>query len=387
MIYLDNAATTQIDGEVLDAMLPYITNMYGNAGALYELGRQAKKAVDEARENVAGFLNCEPDQVIFTSGGSEGNNFVLSGLAPHLKETGKPEIITSMGEHDSVIRATEALCIKHGFHTQYLPISSTGTVDMHDLSKAISGSTGLVSIMYVNNELGTVNPVNDIAAVCAKHGILFHTDCVQAASSRRLDTREIGCDFLTVSSHKLHGPKGVGAVFAKDKSLLSPLVCGGENQEFGYRGGTENVAGIVGFGKACEIMSRNFSEIDLRVSMMKQKFFAALMESLTAYKLGDRAHVNGEPVLHHGKILNMRFDGIDSETLLLMLDAKGVCVSAGSACHSQEVEPSRVLLAYGVGEDAARSSVRISFSKKNTVDEVESAAKIMADCVNILAKV
>lgn len=376
MVYLDNAATTPIDHEVLDAMLPYLTNSYGNAGTLYSLGREAKKAVDTAREQVAAFLNCEPEQVIFTSGGTEGNNLVIRGMVPHMRELGKTTIISSMGEHDSVIRAIES-CIKQGFHSQYLPIPG-GVADDKELAGMLNDSVGLVSVMYVNNELGTVNRVEDIAYQCSKAGVPFHTDCVQAAGDRKLDVMEIGCDFATISSHKIYGPKGVGAIFAKDKTVLSPLLCGGEDQEFGYRGGTENVAGIVGFGKACELMGSRIHDTEIHIATIKQRFYETLLFMLRERGAEDIVHVNGESVIHHGKILNLRFDGVDGATLLLMLDAAGVCVSAGSACHSHEAEPSRVLLAAGLSEDEARSSLRVSFSKSNSEADVQFAASVMA---------
>ena len=385
MIYLDSAATTKIDPQVLDAMLPYLTNEYGNAGSAHSLGRQASKALENAREQVARFLSCDPEQVIFTSGGSEGNNLVLRGVIPYLQKTGKTSIVTSMGEHDSVIRTVEDIGIKLGFHTHFLPIFSGGKVNLRDISKEILLKSGLFSVMYVNNELGTVNDISSIADLCNRYGVLFHTDCVQAAGTYELDVSELGCDFLTISSHKIHGPKGVGAVFAKDKTVLSPIISGGRFQEHGLRGGTENVAGIVGFGKACEIMQTNMREIETRIEAVKQKFFTTMMESLKAHGLENVVHVNGDPIVHKGKIVNLRFDRIDGETLLLMLDSKGVCASAGSACHGHGSEPSRVLMAAGLGEEAAMNSIRVSFSKNVTPDDAENAGQIMASCVASLS--
>ena len=394
MIYLDNAATTRIDGEVIDAMMPYLTNLYGNPGSLYSLGQTALQAVDKAREQVACFLNCQHENVIFTSGGSEGNSFVLYGVLDHLDAIGKDTIVTSMGEHDSVIRALEDIShmeydangiVKTRFHIEYLPIGNGGKISIRDLrEELITNRTGLVSIMYVNNELGTVNPVSEIGEICMKKGILFHTDCVQAAGTYPLDVEEIGCDFLTISSHKIHGPKGVGAVYVRNPNNIKPLVRGGADQEFGLRGGTENVAGIVGFGKACEIMKKKMREIDVHTSAIKQNFYRVLTFFLAEHGLEHIVHVNGEPVIHSGKILNLRFDGVDAETLILMADSLGICLSAGSACHSHASEPSRVLLAAGLLPDEARSSVRISFSKQNTAEEVEDAAKKIAECVSVL---
>jgi len=387
MIYLDSAATTKIDPQVLEAMLPYLTNEYGNAGSLHSLGRKASQAIDHAREQVAKFLNCEPDQVIFTSGGSEGNNLVIQGVAPYLEKIGRTGIITSMGEHDSVIRAVKALAMKPVFHTEFLPIFMGGKVNLRDFSKEKLLESGLCSIMYVNNELGTVNEISSIADLCNRYGVLLHTDCVQAAGTYELDANELGCDFLTISAHKIHGPKGVGAVFAKNKHIIMPMIYGGSEQEYGLRGGTENVAGIVGFGKACEIAQTEFHDTEVRIEAVKQQFYTSLMESLHQLDLDSVVHVNGDPVIHKGKIVSLRFDRVDSEALLLMLDSKGVCASAGSACHGHSSEPSRVLMAAGLSESDARNTIRVSFSKNTTLDDADSAGQIMASCVSVLRKI
>ena len=383
MIYLDNAATTQMDERVLEAMMPYLTTEYGNAGTLYKFGRAANEAVQKARAQVAALINAEPEQIIFTSGGSEANNLVFRGLKDYLKSIGKTHILVSAVEHDSVLRAAESL-IKDGFDVEYIPVSSECRVAPAVIEGALRADTGLVSVMFANNETGAINPIEDIGTICMKRGILFHTDCVQAAGCYPIDVVKIGCDFLSVSSHKIHGCKGIGALYAKDKSKLTPIVYGGSEQEFGLRGGTENVAGIVGFGKACEISSKSLHEDTVWVSTLKQRFFMALNEALK--DTGDEScvHVNGMSILTPGKTINLRMDGVDGETLLLMLDGKGVCVSAGSACRSHEAEPSHVLSAMGLSKDEARSSIRISFSKKNTADEAVRAAQILAGCISAL---
>ena len=386
MIYLDNAATTKIDGRVLDAMMPYLKDEYGNAGTLYGLGRRAKNAIDKSRTQVAGFLHCDPEQIIFTSGGTEGNNLVIRGVAPYLQTIGKTRIITSSVEHDSVIHAVETLYIKDGFHIDYLPVNSKGVV-LTDNLNIPNNVTGLVSIMYVNNETGSVNPVYEIANECHKQGVLFHTDCVQAAGVQEVFMDELACDFATISSHKIHGPKGMGAVFARDKSLLSPLICGGHSQESGYRGGTENVAGIVGFGMACEIAEHEIAQNIVAVTRAKTAFYDSLMNALMDSGSGGNdpmIRVNGMPVPSPGKTLNLTIKGVDGETLVLMLDAMGVCISAGSACRSHEEKPSRVLTAMGLSDEEARCSVRISFSANESEDEVSRAASVMADCINVL---
>lgn len=383
MIYLDNAATTQIDPKVLDAMMPYLTTQYGNAGTLYKFGRTANEAVQKSRSQVAEFINAKPEQIIFTSGGSEANNMVFRGLRDYLKNNGKTHILVSSVEHDSVLRAAESL-IKDGFDVEFLPVSNTGTVSVSVIDSAIRPETGLVSVMYVNNETGSVNPVGEIGSICLKRDILFHTDCVQAAGCHDIDVLEIGCDFLSISSHKIHGCKGMGALFAKTPEKLSPIIYGGHEQEFGLRAGTENVASIVGFGAACKISKNQLHENRIAVSVLKQRFYTELLARLKELGCDDCVHVNGAPVLSPGKTLNLRFDGVDGETLLLMLDSKDVYVSAGSACRSHEAMPSHVLTAMGLTKDEARSSIRVSFSKYNSQEEVAEAARVIAFFVKTL---
>lgn len=384
MIYLDNAATTQIDKRVLDAMMPYLTTQYGNAGTLYKFGRSAGEAVKQARAQVAEFLNAKPEQILFTSGGSEANSLVFQGLKEYLKSIGKTHILVSAIEHDSVLKAAHSL-IKDEFYIEYLPAHSDGKVFVQSVEDAITPKTGLVSVMYVNNETGAVNPIEEIGTICMKRGILFHTDCVQAAGCHPIDVEKIGCDFLSLSSHKIHGPKGVGTLFAKDKSVLTPIIFGGAEQEFGLRAGTENVAGIVGFGEACEISSKSLHEDCIWVSTLKQRFYMALTDALKKSGRTDIVRTNGPSVLNPGKTLNLCLSGTDGQTLLLMLDGKNICISAGSACRSHEAEPSHVLTAMGLTADEARSSVRISFSRMNTADEAVDAANIIASCIEILA--
>ena len=380
MIYLDNAATTRIAPEVLESMMPYLTTEYGNAGTLYSFGRSAANAIQKARAQVATLFGCTPDHVIFTSGGSEGNNTVFKGLRHKLTEQGKKHLIISAIEHDSVLRAAESLT-KDGFYITYIKPGSDGRISPKAVEAAIHEDTGLVSVMFVNNETGAVNDINEIGRICRQHEVMFHTDCVQAAGQYELSVHKNDVDFATVSSHKIHGPKGVGALYARDKEFL-PLVCGGAEQEFGLRGGTENVPGIVGFGAATNIAVEEMHDDLISVSMLKQRFYMALLDAFRRLDLPtDCIHVNGHPVIEPGKTLNLRLDGVDAQTLLLMLDANGVCVSAGSACRSHEAEPSHVLTAMGLTPNEARSSVRVSFSKYNTTDEVVCAAQSFASCV------
>ena len=395
MIYLDNSATTPIHPEVLKAMMPYLKGGYGNAGAVYRIGRESAKAIQKAREQVAQLFNASADQIVFTSGGSEGNNMVFSyGMRCMLEERGKKHVVISQIEHDSVYEAATHMFkpsgkadIKDDFYTQFIHIKSDGTVDVKHLEALLDEdeSIGLVSVMYVNNETGAVNPINHIGEICRERGIIFHTDCVQAAGCHTIDTNTIGCDFATISGHKIHAPKGIGAIYIKDKTLARSLIYGGANQEFGLRGGTENVAGIVGLGKACDLICSDFGTQRVTVSLLKRLFYGNMISYLKEAHLEDKIHVNGASVGDVGKTLNLRVENIDSETLLLMLDAKGVCISAGSACHSHKSEPSRVLTAMGLSDDEARDSVRISFSSTNTPTEVEEAAAIFSSCIEALA--
>lgn len=395
MIYLDNSATTPIHPEVLKAMMPYLKGGYGNAGAVYRIGRESAKAIQKAREQVAQLFNASADQIVFTSGGSEGNNMVFSyGMKCMLEERGKKHVVISQIEHDSVYEAATHMFkpsgkvnIKDDFYTQFIHTKSDGTVDVKHLEALLDEdeSIGLVSVMYVNNETGAVNPINHIGEICRERGIMFHTDCVQAAGCHAIDTNTIGCDFATISGHKIHATKGIGAIYIKDKTLARSLIYGGANQEFGLRGGTENVAGIVGLGKACDLICSDFGTQRVTISLLKRLFYGNMISYLKEANLEDKIHVNGASVGDVGKTLNLRVENIDSETLLLMLDAKGVCISAGSACHSHKSEPSRVLTAMGLSDDEARDSVRISFSSTNTPAEVEEAASIFSSCIEALA--
>ena len=386
MIYLDNAATTQIAPEVLDAMMPYLKEDFGNAGTMYSLGRKAADAVAKARQQVADLIGSNSYQIIFTSGGSEANSLVFEGLKPYLLANNKTHIITSATEHDSILKSVRSLCssknnIKSGFDAAYLKPDQNGSVSSENVDNSITEQTGLTSVMTVNNETGAVNPTKTIGSLCKSKNILFHSDCVQAVGAFPIKVEEMNCDFLSISAHKIHAPKGIGALYAKKPSLLSPVIHGGAEQEFGFRGGTENVAGIVGFGKACEILSKNLCDNEKKTFDLRKSFLITLEDCLRGLNIIDLFHINT-----HGncKILNLRFDGIDGQTLLLLLDSKGICISAGSACRSHESEPSHVLLAMGLSEEAARNSIRISFSHTQTEDEIVCAAKAVAECVSAL---
>lgn len=393
MIYLDNASTTPIHPRVLDAMLPYLKEEFGNAGTIYGLGRRAASAVAKARKQVADLIGCSPEHIIFTSGGSEANNLAIHGVVPYLREIGKTHIITSAVEHDSVLKAVNSVCnplscntenvIKHDFDASFLGVNGTsGVVSLFELESLITDKTGLVSVMYVNNETGAIMPVKAVSDECHKHGILFHTDCVQALGFQDINVEEIGCDFLSISSHKINAPKGVGALYARDLNILCPIINGGREQEFGYRGGTENVAGIVGFGEACDIIREETPKVrSEKIYYLKAEFERKLRHSLNIFNISDVLHINSPP---EGKLLNIRFDGVDGQTLVLMLDSREVYVSAGSACRSHETHPSNVLLAMGLNDDKAKDSIRISFSPQLKDRDVRVAAISIAECAAIL---
>lgn len=377
MIYLDSAATTPMAECILDAMLSWLSQDFANPGSVYKAGRKAKEAIEDARVKMARLFNAKPENIIFTSGGSEGNSFAFQDAAHRLRDTNRKHIIVSSVEHDSVLRAAEAL-IKDGFYITYLPVCEGGSVLIEQFINALTPETGLVSVMYVNNETGAINLIEDIGQICNDRGILFHTDCVQAAGFLPIDVEQIGCDYANVSAHKFHGPKGVGCLYIKNPEKSSPLVHGGHGQEFGLRGGTENVAGIVAAGEAADMAMYTLHDSQEMIWKHRIKFWELIRGPLNGI-----VRLNGQ-WLEPSKILNIYVDGVDGDTLVLAMDTCGVCISAGSACRSMDLVPSKTLLAMGLTEDEARSSVRISFSAMNTEEEVAAAAHKFITCVNVL---
>ena len=370
-----------MDPRVLKEMMPYLTFEFGNPGSRHDCGKTAANAVAHARKQVADFFHCAPEQVIFTSGGSEGNNLVIKGLEDELRKRGQTTYLVSAVEHDSVLNAVRDMCIKRWFDcriAQPQKEGNPGCIGLEELTRVYGGNVGLVSVMAANNETGVVNDVLSIGGFCREHGVLFHTDAVQLAGIEELDTSDVfPCDFMTVSSHKIHGPKGMGAVFARDPSLLSPLISGGSAQEFGFRGGTENVAGIVGFGAACEFTQQEQHRHFLKL-LQEHRF---LRETLTeqAQAAGLEMVTHGNPSNISPKTLNIAFPGIDAETMLIMLNMKGVCCSAGSACTAHENTPSHVLTAMGIDPEEARCSIRLSLSHMTKHEELEEAAMIIIE--------
>ena len=374
-VYADNAATTPVSQTVLNAMLPYYTEKYGNPPSLYAVGREAKKALEEARENVANHLGALPNEIFFTSGGSEADNWAIKGVAHELAKKGKKHIITSKFEHHAVLHTTEAL-EKEGFEVTYLEVYENGIVKPEDVEKAIREDTALVTIMYANNEIGTIQPISEIGAICKKHGVLFHTDAVQAVGNVKINVKEENIDLLSLSGHKLHAPKGVGALYVRRGIRLPNLISGGA-QERGKRAGTENVAGIVALSVAMDEAYANLDERNARLIRMRDR----LIEG--ASKI-ERSRLNGDAVKRLPGNFNMCFEGIEGESLLLKLDFAGICASSGSACTSGSLDPSHVLLAIGLPHEIAHGSLRISFSDQNTEEDVDYILEVLPGIVSYL---
>lgn len=378
MIYLDNASTTQVDTSVKNLIDKYLYENYGNAGSVHSFGAESKRAVDVARNQIATSLITSQENVIFTSCGSEANTLAIVGLANHLQSLHLNHIITTKYEHHSVLNAMKEM-ERRGFEVTYLDVPN-GLVQYNDFVAAVRDDTGLVSIMYVNNELGTKNDIKPIYEFCKKREILFHSDCVQAIGT---ETIELGktADMVSISGHKIHAPKGVGCLCTLYKDFLSNTIFGGQ-QEFGIRPGTENVASIVAFGQAMQNLSENKEQISTRIDVVSLGFGGRLLQ--LSEELGFKFECNTSTNRNTSKILSLRFNNIDAETLVIMLGERGVCVSAGSACSSHSSEPSHALKAIGLTDEQARSTIRVSFSEYNTVTEAHEAAEIVADCVSLL---
>ncbi len=372
-VYLDNSATTPIKGDVLKEMLPFLTENYGNASSLYTPGLIARRALDEAREKVATLINAKPNEVYFTGCGSESDNWVLKGVASALKNKGN-HIITTVTEHPAMLRTCEYL-EKNGYEVTYLGIDDQGRLKPEELEAAIKETTILVSIMMVNNEIGTIHPIKELAAIAKKHGVLFHTDAVQALGNVPIDVKDLGVDFLSMSAHKIYGPKGVGGLYIRRGAKLGTLIFGG-GQESGKRAGTENVAGIVGFGKAAELAINGLDE-HIKHSTEIRNY---LTDKLTS-EIPDII-INGSMENRHPGNLNVTFKYIEGESILIQLDACGICISTGSACSSKSLKPSHVLSALGVPDELIHGTIRFSvgdFTTKEDIDyTVECTKKVVA---------
>ena len=375
-VYADNSATTRLSPVVLEKMMPYLTEQYGNPSSIYRLGGKAKEAVEGARENIAKNLGAaKPNEIYFTSGGSESDNWAIRGVAHTMKAKGKNHIITSKFEHHAVLHTCEAL-EKEGFEVTYLDVYENGIVRPEDVESAIKDTTALVTIMYANNEIGTIQPISEIGAICRKHNVIFHTDAVQAAGYVKINVTEQNIDLLSMTAHKLHGPKGTGLLYVRRGIVIENLIFGGA-QEKGKRAGTENVAGIVGLDAALQIAVDTMDERNKKIATLRDKLIDSLLKI-------ERSRLNGDRVHRLPNNINMCFEGIEGESLLLKLDMNGIQSSSGSACTSGSLDPSHVLLAIGLPHEIAHGCMRLSFSEETTEEDIDYIAKVVPEVVAYL---
>jgi cysteine desulfurase len=368
-VYLDNNATTPVLPDVLEAMRPYFGEHFGNASSIHHYGQETRAAVERARESIAALFGCRPAEVVFTSGGTEADNLAIAGLVRD-----GDHVISSTIEHHAVLNSCKRLQ-ERGIEVTYLPVDGRCLVDPDDVRRALRPNTKLVSIMMANNETGVLQPVSQIGKVCAEADIYFHTDAVQAASKVPIKVKEIGCDLLSISGHKFHGPQGVGALYVRKGTTLEPLFYGG-NHERSRRAGTENVPGIVGLGKAAELALKGFENgDDQEIAALREKLESSILRKVEA------AGVNGKGAPRVPNTSNIYFDYIEGEALIISLDLKGLAVSTGAACSSGAIEPSHVLTAMGLRADRARASIRFSLGKQNTADDVDFAIQLVPTSV------
>ena len=374
-VYADNAATTAVSPKVIEAMIPYMSENYGNPSSLYEFGQTARRAVDNAREQVAAVINCEPREVFFTSGGSEADNWAIRGAALLGKKKGKNHIITSAFEHHAVLH-TVAKLEKEGFEVTYLDVYENGIVRPEDVEKAITEKTALVTIMYANNEIGTIQPIGEIGKICRDKGVIFHTDAVQAVGHVPIDVKAENIDLLSLSGHKFHAVKGTGALYIKKGLRFENLIEGGA-QEKGRRAGTENVPGIVGLGTAITEMNEHMAENAEKVSRLRDRLFEG------ASKI-EYSRINGDLEHRLPGNFSMSFEGVEGESLLLYLDMNGISASSGSACTSGSLDPSHVLLSIGLPHEVAHGSLRLSLGELNTDEDVDQILSVLPGIIEKL---
>jgi cysteine desulfurase len=374
-VYLDNNATTPLLPEVFEAMRPYFLEKFGNASSIHQQGQQARAAVEQARDRVAELLNCRAAEIVFTSGGTESDNLALFGMV-------KPgdHIITSVIEHHAVLNACKRL-EENGCAVTYLPVDGRALVDPDDVRRALRPETKLISIMLANNETGVVQEIAQIGKIATEADVYFHTDAVQAAGKLPLDVKQIGCDLLTISAHKIHGPQGMGALFVRKGTLLQPLLYGGRHER-SRRAGTENLPAIVGLGKAAEIAQRGFSDGSVqRMAELRDRLQAAILAAV------EQVGVNSGNAPRVPNTANLHFDCIEGEAMVIALDLKGLSVSTGAACSSGAIEPSHVLTAMGLSADRARASIRFSLGKQTTAEDIEFAAALVPQVVARLREI
>lgn len=378
MIYLDHAATTRTAPEVVEAMLPYFTEYYGNAGSIYGLGSASKKAVIQAKQTVAASLGVEPNEIYFTAGGTESDNWAVKAAYDTFRHKGK-HIITSRIEHHAILHTCEYL-EKIGAEVTYLDVDGDGRVNVEQLKQAIRPDTILVSVMYANNEIGTLQPIREIGEITAERGILFHTDAVQAYGQIPIDVEGCHIDMLSASGHKLNGPKGVGFLYISKKAGVRSFIHGGQ-QERGRRAGTENVPGIVGFDAAVKRAMRIMEEKMEKVTRLRDYLISRIEQEIPRVKL------NGHRSMRLPGNVNFSYEGVEGESMLIMLDMKGICVSSGSACTSGSIDPSHVLLAIGLSPELARSSLRMTLGEDNTIQEMDVVVEELAGIVEKIRRI
>ncbi|MEJ5253382.1 MAG: cysteine desulfurase NifS [Chthonomonadetes bacterium] len=374
-VYLDHSATTPVAPEVLEAMLPFFDRAFGNPSAIYAIGQEAREAIERAREQVAHLVNADADDVYFTSGGTESDNWAIKGVARAWRDR-KNHLITTPIEHHAVLEACSALR-EQGWEITFVPVDSTGMVDPDEVRRAITPRTGLITIMHANNEVGTIEPIAEIGAIAREHGIPFHTDAVQTVGKIPVDVQALGVDMLSISAHKLYGPKGVGALVVRRGTPLRPLLDGG-GQERGRRGGTYNVPGIVGLGAAAERAMRCGVEEMERVRALRDRLVEGILQAVPD------AVLTGHPVNRLPNNAHLAFAGVEGESLVLSLDAVGIYCSAGAACSSGDTEPSHVLVAMGIDPHLIEGSVRFTLGKDNTPEQIEYTIQQVVRAVNKL---
>lgn len=369
MLYFDNSATTKTDNRVIDTMMPYITNNFGNASSIYSIGRQSRSAIENARSQVSKSLNCNASEIYFTSGGTESDNLAIMGIANAYKKNGN-HIITSTIEHPAVLNTLERLK-KQGFDITYVDVDKNGIIDVDKLENSITDRTILITTMFANNEIGTIQPIEKIGKIAKAHKIIFHTDAVQAIGHIDIDVNKLNIDSLSLSGHKIYGPKGIGALYIRKGVKCDPLILGG-HQERDHRAGTENVAGIVGLGKAIELLNDLDNEL---ISQLRDHTLYRITNEISGVT------VNGSMEHRLPNNINISIDGISGDALLFNLDLKGICASSGSACSSGSLEPSHVLTAIGVPERLVKSSLRITLGKYNTLEECDFLVDVLKEIV------
>ena len=374
-VYMDNAATTKLSPDVLNAMMPYLTDIYGNASSVHAFGREAREGVEHARNQVAAAINASPDEIFFTAGGTESDNMAIKGVAHKYAKKGK-HIITTAIEHHAVLHTCEAL-EKEGYEVTYLPVDEDGLISVEQVRAAMRDDTLLVTVMFANNEVGTIEPIAEIGALCRERNVLFHTDAVQAVCHIPIDVRAMNIDLMSISAHKFHGPKGIGALYCRKGIVLEPVIVGGA-QERKRRAGTENVAGIVGLGAAIERAHKNMSADMARVSALRDKLISGILKNIPHVKL------NGHPTQRLPQNVNFSIRYIEGESILLMLDINGIAASSGSACTSGSLDPSHVLLAMGIPHEIAHGSLRLTLSDMTTDEDVDYVLETLTKTVKRL---